>query len=169
MELRRDNDTRMSQCVHTQPPGWHVLTWGCCRFTTTFQEQLLVLRKGEEERLVQLVSKFPTSLVWSESTLFRFRFEKVIANWKPTKIKTDPTTNFWTVYKKVADEYDNDLVSKYVGDLDTSLIFVRMLTSLARPIRLNRIFSCIRRVYSRLLLPHSLSKSFLRSNQTPSI
>jgi len=43
---------------------------------------------------------------------------------RPTKIKTDPATNFWTVYKKVADEHDDDLVSKYVGDLDTSLLFV---------------------------------------------
>ena len=45
-ELRRDNDTRMSQCVHTNPPGWHVLTW--CR--RSFQEEL---RRGEEKRLAQ--------------------------------------------------------------------------------------------------------------------
>ena len=60
-------------------------------------------------------------------------------NWKPTKIKTDPTTNFWTVYKKVAGEHDSDLVSKYVGDLDTSLLFVSTFTSLARLLRLNRV------------------------------
>ena len=52
---------------------------------------------------------------------------------------TDPTTNFWTAYKKVADEHDSDLVSKYVGDLDTSLLFVSTFMSLARLIRLNRI------------------------------
>jgi len=63
--------------------------------------------------------------------------EKAISTWKPARIKTDPTTNFWTVYKKVADEHDTDLVSKYVGDLDTSLLFVSAVTSLARPIRLN--------------------------------
>ena len=47
-ELRKDSDTRMSQYVHTQPPGWRVLTW-CCR---SFQEEL---RRGEEKRLAQSV------------------------------------------------------------------------------------------------------------------
>ena len=136
-ELRKDNDTRMSQYVYTQLSGWHVLTWCSRRFTTAFKEELSAIRKGEEERLVRLVSTFPTSLVWSESTPSRLRLERVIASWKPTKIKTDPTTNFWTVYKKVADECDNDLVSKYVGDLDTSLLFVSAFSSLARLIRLN--------------------------------
>jgi len=65
--------------------------------------------------------------------------EKAIANWKSGEVKTDPTTNFWTVYKKVADEHDNDMVSGYVGDLDTSLLFVSVLTFLARLIRLNQV------------------------------
>ena len=56
--------------------------------------------------------------------MFYPRFENAIASLKPTKTKTDPTTHFWTAYKKVADEHDNDIVSKYVGDLDTSLLFV---------------------------------------------
>ena len=47
--------------------------------------------------------------------------------------------DFWTVYKKVADEHDNDLVSKYVGDLDTSLLFVSPFTPPARLIRPNQI------------------------------
>ncbi|KAF9646017.1 hypothetical protein BDM02DRAFT_3076221, partial [Thelephora ganbajun] len=34
----------------------------------------------------------------------------------------------WTAYKKVADEHDNDLVSKYVGDLDTSLLFAGLFS-----------------------------------------
>ena len=127
VELRRDNDTRMLQCVHTQLPGGHVLTW-CCR---SFQEEL---RKGEEKRLAQSVFL----QVSNGSRLIRIssvplRFEKAVANLKPAKIKTDPTTNFWTVYKKVADEYDDDLVAKYVGDLDTSLLFVSTFISLARP------------------------------------
>ena len=46
--------------------------------------------------------------------------------------------DFWTVYKKVADEHDNDLVSRYAGDLDTSLLFVSPFT-LTRLIHLNRI------------------------------
>ena len=81
----------------------------------------------------------PRILVRSESVPLRLRFEKAIADWKPDKIGTDPTTNFWTIYKKVADEYDNDLVSKYVGDLDTSLLFVSPFTSLVPLIFLNHV------------------------------
>ena len=64
----------------------------------------------------------------SEPTMFHLRFENTIASLKPTKLKTDPATHFWTVYKKVADEHDHDLLSKYVGDLDTSLLFVSAVT-----------------------------------------
>ena len=67
---------------------------------------------------------------WSEPAVFHFRFEKAIASLKPTKLKNDPATDFWTAYKKVADEHDHDLLSKYVGDLDTSLLFVSAVTSL---------------------------------------
>ena len=56
--------------------------------------------------------------------MFRFRLENAVADLKPPPDNIDPTTNFWTVYKKVADEHDNDLVSKYAGDLDNSLLFV---------------------------------------------
>ena len=100
--------------------------------------------------------KFPLGAAWTETFLSRFRLEKAITNWKPGKIKTDPTTNFWTVYKKVADEHDNDLVSKYVGDLDTSLLFVSAFTSPARLVHLA--FFYVRLVYSRPLLQLSLSK-----------
>jgi hypothetical protein len=55
MELRNDNETRMTQYVHTEPPEWQVLTWCCCRVTTAFQEQLSAFRGGEEKRLAQLV------------------------------------------------------------------------------------------------------------------
>lgn len=63
------------------------------------------------------------SSVVIELGTFRFRLEKAITDLKPTSIN-DPTTNFWTVYKKVADEHDDDLLKKYTGDLDTSLLFV---------------------------------------------
>jgi hypothetical protein len=53
------------------------------------------------------------------------------------KTKTDPTKTFWTAYKKVADEYDKDLVSTYAGDLDTSLIFVSPFSSFVHSILLN--------------------------------
>jgi len=65
--------------------------------------------------------------------------EKAIADLKPPPNNIDPTTNFWTVYKKVADEHDNDLVSKYAGDLDTSLLFVSALVSLVCLFVLNRV------------------------------
>ena len=54
------------------------------------------------------------------------------------RIETDPITNFWTIYKKVADEHDAHLLSKCVGDLDISLLFVSAFTSPARHIRFNR-------------------------------
>ena len=72
-----------------------------------------------------------------EPALSRFRLEKAITNWKPTR--TDPATNFWTVYKKIADEHDNDLVSKYVGNLDTSLLFVSASVPFACLIYLNQV------------------------------
>ena len=59
--------------------------------------------------------------------------EKAISNWKSGGVETDPTTNFWSIYKKVADEHDNDMVSGYVGDLDTSLLFVSVLGPLEYP------------------------------------
>ena len=61
---------------------------------------------------------------WSEPTAFYPRFEKGIAGLKSAELKPDPSTHFWTVYKEAADEHDKDLVSKYVGDLDNSLLFV---------------------------------------------
>ena len=63
----------------------------------------------------------------------------MIATLKPTKAETDPTTRFWTVYKKVADEHDNDIFSKYIGDLDTTLLFVSTFMSLENLIHLNRL------------------------------
>ena len=54
-ELRKEDETRMTQYVHTEPPEWHVSMWCCRRITTTFQEELSAFRKGEEKRLAQLV------------------------------------------------------------------------------------------------------------------
>jgi hypothetical protein len=104
--------------------------------------------------------------VRTESALSCLRLEEAITNWKPATVG-DPTTNFWIAYKGVADEYDNDLVSKYLGDLDTTLIFVSVLASLTRLIRLNHVIFCVRRVYSRPLLPRSSSNSLQPSSQIP--
>jgi hypothetical protein len=107
--------------------------------------------------------------VRTESALSYSRLEGAIAKWKPGRIKTDPTTNFWTVYKKVADEHDTDIVSKYVGDLDTSLLFVSMFHLFRALFASTRSFFCVRRVYSRPSVPRSLSKSSRRSSQIPPI
>ena len=39
----------------------------------------------------------------------------------------DPRIDFYTVYKKEATEYDTDYVKKYDEDLNTTLVFVRLL------------------------------------------
>ena len=45
-------------------------------------------------------------------------------------IKTeDPRVDFYTMYKREAAEYDTDYVKKYDEDLNTTLIFVRYLSS----------------------------------------
>ncbi|KAF9646010.1 hypothetical protein BDM02DRAFT_367301 [Thelephora ganbajun] len=84
------------------------------QFTTTFQGELSAFRKSEENRIARL--------------------EKAITGLKSPSIGVDPTTNFWTVYKKVADEYDNDLVSQYTGDLDTSLLFAGLFSAVTTTI-----------------------------------
>jgi hypothetical protein len=91
--------------------------------------------------LSQSFPMFPRGLTRSESALFRFRFEKAIASLKPDKIKTDPTTGFWTTYKGVADKYDNDLVSNYMEDLDNTLLFVSPFSSLEPFFLLNYVLS----------------------------
>jgi len=45
-------------------------------------------------------------------------------------IKTDdPRLDFYTMYKREATEYDTDYVKKYDEDLNTTLIFVRCVSS----------------------------------------
>lgn len=39
----------------------------------------------------------------------------------------DPRLRLWATYKSAAEEFDNELLSKYNGDMDTSLIFVSSL------------------------------------------
>jgi len=69
--------------------------------------------------------------------------EWAIEKLKPAGTETDPVSNFWTVYEKVADEHDNDMALKYLGDLDTSLLFVSAFVTLARLVCLNKdVFLC---------------------------
>ena len=114
------------------------LTRNCYRFTAAIQGEVSALREREDQRTTRLVSP-PSFQSGPSNRLSFFRLEEAIASLKPVGTKTNPTTNFWTVYKKVADEHDNDLVSKYVGDLDTSLLFVSPSMSCAHPIPLNRV------------------------------
>ena len=47
---------------------------------------------------------------------------------QPTKTG-DPRVDFYTMYKRESAEYDTDYVKKYDEDLNTTLIFVRYLSS----------------------------------------
>ena len=58
-ELRKDDEMRMSQYVHTELSEWSPLTQYCLRITTTFQEELSAFREGGQKQLAQLV--FPPS------------------------------------------------------------------------------------------------------------
>jgi len=60
-ELRKDDETRMSQYVYTKTLSeWHALTWRCHRFATAFHGEISALREGEENRFSRLV--FPRVL-----------------------------------------------------------------------------------------------------------
>lgn len=37
---------------------------------------------------------------------------------------TDPRSRFWKIYRSTADAYDDELLRKYGGDMDMSMIFV---------------------------------------------
>ena len=39
----------------------------------------------------------------------------------------DPRQRFWTIYRTAAEEFDNEFLKKYDGDMDTSMIFVSAL------------------------------------------
>ena len=108
-------------------------------------------------------------LIQIELPLSYSRLEKAITKLEPARAEIDPMTNFWNIYKKFVDEHDDDLVSKCVGDLDSSLLFVSAFTFLACLIHLNRIPFPRRRVYSLPSLPHSSFKPCRSSSQTPPI
>ncbi|KAJ7117089.1 hypothetical protein C8R44DRAFT_530654, partial [Mycena epipterygia] len=43
----------------------------------------------------------------------------------------DKKTAFWTVYKKLADEFDKELHDKYVNDFDASLLFAGLFSAVS--------------------------------------
>ena len=65
-------------------------------------------------------------------------------------VKTeDPRVDFYTMYKRESAEYDTDYVKKYDEDLNTTLIFVRYLSSYL----VNRLTYPCRQVFSPQLAP----------------
>jgi hypothetical protein len=103
--------------------------------------------------------EFTEKIVGADSVLFCFRLNKAITDLNLEQKSVDPVTQFWTVYRKVAEEHDNDMVAKYVGDLDTSLLFVSvfMTASVSYLLKLDP-FSCVRRVYFLRSPPRSSPK-----------
>jgi hypothetical protein len=101
----------------------------CLSSPTPFGENL---QRSENCKKIWLLSwPFPSILrVVRAEYLFLFRLENVIKELKTTPTDINPATNFWTVYKKVADEHDGDMIDKYSGDLDTSLLFVSTFISI---------------------------------------
>ena len=77
----------------------------------------------------------------------------------------DPRLDFYTVYKREANEYDTDYVKKYDEDLNTTLIFVRHSSC---ALTNNLTWSC-RRAFS-LQSARLSSSTYIQSfNQTPTI
>ena len=126
----------MSRWVHAELSEQHALTKCCRRMIATFRED------GEKRFTRSVLHHVLFRIFRSEPIVFHFRFEKAIADLKPTKLKTDPAPDFWTAYKEVADKYDSDLASKYIGDLDITLIFVSVVPSLPCIIHLSQTMLC---------------------------
>jgi hypothetical protein len=43
----------------------------------------------------------------------------------PKRVGTDPRAEFFELYKRESEEFDNDFIKKYDEDTNTTLIFVR--------------------------------------------
>ncbi|KAJ7742118.1 hypothetical protein DFH07DRAFT_980440 [Mycena maculata] len=75
----------------------------------------------QEEQAKQYVMVLSTyySPQWSP------RLQQAVEGLKPKIPVTDKKTNFWNLYKTLADEYDREFQQKYSTDLDTALIFIQ--------------------------------------------
>lgn len=102
----------------------------CDRFPVSFQEEFSAFREREEIWAARSVFRRVVNINFGPSSSIHPlpRLEKAINGLKPSEIRIDPTTDFWTAYKNAADEYDDHMVSRYVGELDTSLLFVSTST-----------------------------------------
>jgi hypothetical protein len=68
---------------------------------------------------------------WTELSIRRIQL--AIEALKPQAPAADKKTTFWNAYMRLADEHDKEFQQKYSTDLDTSLIFVRLLST-RRPV-----------------------------------
>ncbi|KAJ7484175.1 hypothetical protein FB451DRAFT_1083552, partial [Mycena latifolia] len=59
------------------------------------------------------------------------RLQTAIDGIKPEPPATDKKTNFWNLYKTLADEHDKEFLEKYSSDLDTSLIFAGLFSAVS--------------------------------------
>ena len=163
----RGDDAAGSPRYAQRLSGGHVLTCSPhCSPPTTFQEDFAAFRKTVENGFAGLAfPKFTTRFVETKR-LFCLRLETAIKESNSTPTDIDPTTNFWTAYKTVADEHDDAMLKKYGEDLDTSLLFVSTFTHSSHVFcPLNPFFSYVRRVCSLPSPQLSLPKSF--HSQTP--
>ena len=89
--------------------------------------------------------------VLTGSSLSCSRLERAVNNLRPERVESGPTADFWTVYEKVADERDGYIVTKYLDDLDTTLLFVSAFVILACLIWLNQdLFLCQAGLFSAI-------------------
>ncbi|KAJ6556657.1 hypothetical protein DFH09DRAFT_1365629 [Mycena vulgaris] len=59
------------------------------------------------------------------------RLNATLESFKVKAQSTDKKTAFWTVYNKLADEFDKEFQAKYGGDLDTGLIFAGLFFAIS--------------------------------------
>ena len=139
--LRKDEETRVSRYVQPKllRKGRH-LCGAVVDSLPPFKKKPQRSWKGRRPGSFGWFSLgFLIGSVQTESSLLCFRSGEAIANRKPARLESDPTTNFWTVYKKVADEHEKDMVSKYAGNLDACLLFVSVFASLVCFVCLNQV------------------------------
>ena len=56
-----------------------------------------------------------------------YAIQNALKNFLPRlESTTNPRAEFYSRFKREADEYDNDFLRKYRGDLETTLIFVSL-------------------------------------------
>lgn len=74
--------------------------------------------QGDRSAILFIPSRH--TFLWTDS-----RLQQAIEVLKPKVLPaTDKKTDFWNLYKTLADEHDKEFHQRYSTDLDTTLIFV---------------------------------------------